>query len=100
MVSGLPSGIVEWKSSTEQVVDEVMKEVEQKREDQDIAQTAVDGSNEQAAYSNEMALLHADIAGWSADNAEDDEVLSIESSNDDDDEGPVTVYYPLFPTPV
>ncbi|KAF8606694.1 hypothetical protein BDV93DRAFT_520327 [Ceratobasidium sp. AG-I] len=94
-----PRAIVEWKSPTEQTVDEEMKGVERSDEDPNVTQTDVDGSIDQPAYSNEMALLHADIAGWSADSIEDDEVLSIESSSDGE-EAPVTVYYPLFPTPL
>lgn len=90
---------MEWTSSTGDGADAEMKEAEQEDKDSKMSEGAVGNSNDQPAYSNEMALLHADIAGWLTKDNEDDEVLSIESSNDDD-ESPVTVYYPLFPTPL
>ncbi|KAG8730275.1 hypothetical protein FRC10_002946 [Ceratobasidium sp. 414] len=50
---------------------------------------------------NNIALLHADIAGWSADDSEDEEVLSIWGSEGEGQENegpPMRVYYPLFRT--
>ncbi|KAG9119013.1 hypothetical protein FRC07_006183 [Ceratobasidium sp. 392] len=52
-------------------------------------------------YESDMALLHANIAGWDVEDNEDEEVLSICSSKDEENketnESSVKIYYPLFP---
>lgn len=101
VISELCSGIVEWKTPTEQASDEDTNEPEQEDKELGADQATAGDSRDESTYSKQMALLHADIAGWSADDMEDDEVLSIESSDDGPPtKSPTTIYYPLFPTPL
>jgi len=99
VLSELPSAIVEWKNP----VDQVEEEDEKEDESEDANQNTTEASDGQSAYASRIALLHADIAGWSADNSDEDEVLSIDSSDDgnsnEDTGSSTTFYYPLFPTP-
>ncbi|QRV77810.1 hypothetical protein RhiJN_05825 [Ceratobasidium sp. AG-Ba] len=91
--------LVEWR---EQSSDDDEQKGNGTDEDEEMGSIASPqyGAASNPEYSDQLALKHADIAGWSkGDTEEDEEVLSINSSEAEaPQEEPEKVYYPLFKT--
>ncbi|KAG8789932.1 hypothetical protein FRC12_013161 [Ceratobasidium sp. 428] len=93
-------GMVEW---TDRSVEDTDNGKVDEEEDSDSVGSVQSQEPPKPGFENDMALLHADIAGWNIADNEDEEVLSIYSSeneeNPKDTEPSVKVYYPLLPNP-
>ncbi|KAG8678423.1 hypothetical protein FRC08_017793 [Ceratobasidium sp. 394] len=91
-------GMVEW---TDHSVHDGDKEGDNDEDESSSSESCASQGLRNQQLEGQIALLHADIAGWPADDNEDEEILSIWSSEGEEketEEPSMRIYYPLFRT--